>query len=181
MLSYGKTSVATLGVIWIAVSKNGLYAVRIGGSESEFVKSISHSSDETRNDIETVSRASSQLREYFDGDRRHFDLDIDWEQLTDFQEAALRRTFEIPYGEVRTYGQVAGDIGRSPGAARAIGRAMATNPIPIIIPCHRVVGAKGELTGYGGRGGVKTKAWLLEFEGYDWSGQQRPGQMRLPW
>lgn len=85
-----------------------------------------------------------------------------------------------------TYGQLAKSLGRSLSAARAVGRAMATNPIPIIIPCHRVIGAKGELTGYGGAGGLETKAWLLEYEGQQVIGnvvvsQQPSAQMRMPW
>ena len=77
---------------------------------------------------------------------------------------------------MRTYGEVAQDIGYPVSAARAVGRAMAANPMPIIIPCHRVVGANGELTGYGGAGGIRTKAWLLELEGHD-----VPEQLKLPW
>ena len=76
----------------------------------------------------------------------------------------LRLVKAIPYGETRTYQQIAEQMG-NPGAARAVGQANATNPMPILIPCHRVVGADGSLRGHGGAGGVETKAWLLKLEG----------------
>ena len=106
----------------------------------------------------------THLREYLEGRRRQFPLLIAWERLSPFQRAVLRATWTIPYGQVRTYGQVAAAIGR-PRAARAVGRALATNPMPIVIPCHRVVDRQGRLHGYGGPGGVAAKAWLLRLEG----------------
>ncbi len=105
-----------------------------------------------------------QLQEYLQGQRQAFELGIDWSYMaSDFQRAALRAVNEIPYGQTRTYAQIAAHIGR-PNAARAVGRANATNPIPLIIPCHRVVGSDGKLHGYGGKGGLRTKAWLLRME-----------------
>jgi methylated-DNA-[protein]-cysteine S-methyltransferase len=179
MIKYGNLNASPLGVIWIAISNRGLNAVKIGGDGPEFVRSFVDDDPGAAGpnfDNDFVFPIADQLREYFDGQRRRFEMEIDWGQLTDFQEAALRFTYEIPFGEVRTYGQIAAEIGRSTAAARAIGGAMAANPIPIIIPCHRVVGTNGELTGYGGLGGINTKAWLLEFEGH-----QVARQMRLPW
>jgi len=84
--------------------------------------------------------------------------------LRQFQQLVLHATFEIPYGETRTYKEIAGHIGR-PRAARAVGRAEATNPMPLILPCHRVIGMDGKLHGYGMAEGLKTKAWLLKLEG----------------
>jgi methylated-DNA-[protein]-cysteine S-methyltransferase len=179
VIEYGNLNVSPLGVLWIAISSSGLNAVKIGGDGPAFARLLvddAAGAAYPKFDNEIVSPIAAQLQEYFDGQRRRFEVEIDWGQLTTFQEAALRVTFEIPFGEVRTYGQVATEMGRSPATARAVGRAMATNPIPIIIPCHRVVGANGELTGYGGPGGIKTKAWLLEFEGHHVA-----RQMRLPW
>jgi methylated-DNA-[protein]-cysteine S-methyltransferase len=102
----------------------------------------------------------TQLREYFAGDRRTFDLPLHpiggRFQLRVW--AALR---EIPYGETTSYGKLAATVGE-PGAARAVGAANGQNPIPIIVPCHRVIGADGSLTGYGG--GLPTKRWLLDHE-----------------
>jgi methylated-DNA-[protein]-cysteine S-methyltransferase len=176
MIHYGCISHDTLGVIWLAVSDKGLCAVKIGGPESEFLQSITDGQTDPLLNADSISTEASQLRDYLDGIRREFEIEIDWSQLTTFQERALSRASTIPYGEVRTYGQVAQDIGQPVSAARAVGRAMAANPMPIVIPCHRVVGANGELTGYGGAGGIRTKAWLLELEGHD-----LPEQLKLPW
>ena len=172
MIHYGYFSHDTLGNVWLAVSEDGLRAVQIGDPESEFVRSIAGEQTDPVLDAESISPVASQLREYFSGIRQGFEIEIDWSQLSAFQKQALRRAISIPFGEVRTYGQVAQDMGYPISAARAVGRAMAANPMPIIIPCHRVVGANGELTGYGGAGGIKTKAWLLELEGYDIPEQQ---------
>lgn len=104
------------------------------------------------------------LREYLEGRRRAFPLPIDWTPFTPFRRAVMQAAMAIPYGEVRTYSDLAAAVGR-PGAARAVGRVMATNPMPLVVPCHRVVGRDGGLHGYGGPGGLSTKAWLLRLEG----------------
>jgi methylated-DNA-[protein]-cysteine S-methyltransferase len=99
-----------------------------------------------------------------EGRRRYFDLTIDWSVIrSQFQRKALQAVLEIPYAQTRTYAQIAAQIG-FPLAARAVGRANATNPMPLVIPCHRVVGSDGTLHGYGGVGGLHTKAWLLKME-----------------
>ncbi len=103
-----------------------------------------------------------QLDEYFRGERRVFDLPIDWGGMGEYQREVLRACYAIPYGEVCTYGGLARQTGR-PKAARAVGNIMATNPIPIVIPCHRVIGSDGSLHGYGG--GLDVKARLLKMEG----------------
>lgn len=102
----------------------------------------------------------SQLKEYFAGQRTDFDVPVTLAG-TPFQRTVWAALREIPYGETRSYGQLAQRIGR-PGAARAIGLANGRNPIGIIVPCHRVVGANGSLTGYGG--GLERKQYLLDFE-----------------
>ncbi len=84
--------------------------------------------------------------------------------MTPFQIEALQKVYEIEYGRTLTYGDVAKQLDK-PGASRAVGRANATNPMPIIVPCHRVLGSDGKLHGYGGPGGLETKAWLLRLEG----------------
>ena len=111
-----------------------------------------------------TKEAAQLLAAYFAGQRIEFDLPIDKRLFTVFQKDVYDHVSQIPYGEVRTYGEIAGEIGR-PAAARGIGTAMAANPLPIIIPCHRVVGASGCLTGYSGPGGIDSKAWLLRLEG----------------
>jgi methylated-DNA-[protein]-cysteine S-methyltransferase len=105
--------------------------------------------------------ARRQLDEYFAGRRRDFELAIDWGLVGDFGRRVLGRTARIPYGEVATYGDVAREIG-SPGAARATGNALGANPMPIVVPCHRVVASGGKLGGY--TGGVDRKRLLLGLE-----------------
>jgi methylated-DNA-[protein]-cysteine S-methyltransferase len=106
----------------------------------------------------------SQLLEYLEGKRVQFDVPIDWTDFTEFQRRVLQATRAIPYGETRTYGEIARSAG-SPRAARAVGQAEKANPIPVIIPCHRVIGADGAMVGYGGPEGVDLKARLLKLEG----------------
>jgi methylated-DNA-[protein]-cysteine S-methyltransferase len=101
-----------------------------------------------------------QLESYFCGTLEHFELTLD-AAGTDFQRAVWKALLHIPYGETRSYGDIARVI-RQPKAARAVGLANNQNPIAIIVPCHRVVGANGSLTGYGG--GVPRKKWLLQHE-----------------
>jgi methylated-DNA-[protein]-cysteine S-methyltransferase len=103
-----------------------------------------------------------QLDEYFGGRRREFDLDLDWQLSAGFVRAVLERTAAIPFGETRTYGEMAAAAG-SPRAFRAAGRALGANPIPIVVPCHRVLRSGGGLGGYGG--GVDVKRELLSLEG----------------
>jgi methylated-DNA-[protein]-cysteine S-methyltransferase len=104
---------------------------------------------------------AAQLREYFDGARTEFELELDVRGGTELQRAVWRALTAIPYGETRTYAAIARSIGR-PHAVRAVGAANARNPISIVVPCHRVVGADGALTGYAG--GLANKRRLLEVE-----------------
>jgi len=113
---------------------------------------------EAQSDI--LDRAEAQLEEYFRGARREFDLPLR-QNGTQFQLAVWNALKEIPYGETVSYGDIARAIGR-PKACRAVGSANHNNPISIIVPCHRVVGSTGTLTGYGG--GLEAKRWLLELE-----------------
>jgi methylated-DNA-[protein]-cysteine S-methyltransferase len=103
-----------------------------------------------------------QLDEYFAGRRRAFDTDLDWSLISDFGRRVLAATSAIPYGSVLSYQEVAGEAG-SPRGSRAAGNALGSNPIPIVIPCHRVLRTGGALGGYGG--GLPRKRWLLELEG----------------
>jgi methylated-DNA-[protein]-cysteine S-methyltransferase len=101
-----------------------------------------------------------QLTEYFAGSRREFDLPLD-PQGTEFQRRVLDQLRAIPYGETRSYRDIAIAIG-NPRAVRAVGGANGSNPLPIVIPCHRVIGSGGDLTGFGG--GMDTKRYLLDLE-----------------
>ena len=107
-------------------------------------------------------RASQQLGEYFDGARRDFDLPLA-PPGTAFQLAVWAELTRIPYGETVSYGDIAAALGKSPVASRAVGLANGRNPVSIVIPCHRVIGADGSMTGYGW--GVERKEWLLRHEG----------------
>jgi methylated-DNA-[protein]-cysteine S-methyltransferase len=101
-----------------------------------------------------------QLSEYFAGERRAFDLPLAL-RGSDWEVRVWNALLEIPYGETRSYGEIAGRI-RAPDAARAVGLANARNPIAVVVPCHRVIGADGSLTGYGG--GLQRKRFLLDLE-----------------
>jgi methylated-DNA-[protein]-cysteine S-methyltransferase len=103
-----------------------------------------------------------ELEEYFSGRRQEFELALDWTLIGGFGRRVLRVTAEIPYGGVLSYGEVAADAG-SPRGSRAAGNALGSNPIPIVIPCHRVLRSGGAIGGYGG--GPERKRWLLELEG----------------
>jgi O-6-methylguanine DNA methyltransferase len=128
--------------------------------------------------------ALAELGAYLTGELRAFGSPIDLQGVTPFQLRVYQRLLRIPYGQVVTYGRVAEDIGaRAEGAARAVGQAVGANPIPILIPCHRVVGAGRRLTGFGG--GPERKAALLAIEGVEVDGVQvssrvRPEVLRLP-
>ena len=108
-----------------------------------------------------LKRISNQIHEYFDLSRKEFSLDIDI-QLSSFYRIALTKVVEIPYGETSSYKSIAIKTG-NPNASRAVGNANANNPLPIIIPCHRVIANDGSIGGYGG--GLQTKRFLLELEG----------------
>jgi methylated-DNA-[protein]-cysteine S-methyltransferase len=108
--------------------------------------------------------AAHQFEAYFAGRRRTLDLPIDWRLSKGFALAVRRALTEVGWGEVVTYGELARRA-EHPGAARAVGTAMATNPLPVVVPCHRVLAANGHIGGYSGSGGVDTKRWLLRLEG----------------
>jgi methylated-DNA-[protein]-cysteine S-methyltransferase len=109
-----------------------------------------------------VERVRSELDEYFAGRRRAFDLQLDLRAAPEFHQRVLAELSRVEYGQTTTYGTLAAQVG-SPRAARAVGTVMNRNPIPIVLPCHRVVGASGSLVGYGG--GLDRKEWLLRLEG----------------
>jgi methylated-DNA-[protein]-cysteine S-methyltransferase len=109
---------------------------------------------------ERIALVVAQLNEYFDGKRKEFDLKLAADG-SEFQHQVWKLLCAIPHGETRSYGQLASELKLASGA-RAVGRANATNPIPIVVPCHRVIGANGTLTGYAG--GLDRKRKLLELE-----------------
>jgi methylated-DNA-[protein]-cysteine S-methyltransferase len=116
--------------------------------------------DGTKRGLHTLDDAATQLDQYFAGRRQRFDLPLVMEG-SPFQRQVWASLREIPFGTTVTYGQLATQLGRR-GAARAVGHANARNPVPVIVPCHRVIGSSGQLTGYGG--GLAAKRRLLELE-----------------
>ncbi|MBO9513730.1 MAG: methylated-DNA--[protein]-cysteine S-methyltransferase [Variovorax sp.] len=117
---------------------------------------------EPEDDHPVMQEAARQLDDYFAGRRRHFDLPLDLSHGTGFQQAVWQALLAIPAGRTTSYGALSADVGR-PAAVRAVGAAVGRNPISVIVPCHRVLGANGSLTGYAG--GLERKSALLALEG----------------
>ena len=164
-IAIGMSHATTLGSIWAAVGPRGLVAISFGDDEGAFRAQVERLTElPVVTDSSRVQSVLMQIETYLRGESASFDMPIDWSVLTAFQQEALRVALAIPYGQTRTYGDLAETLGK-PGAARAVGRAMATNPMPIVLPCHRVVGSNGDLHGFSGPDGIKTKAWLLQLEG----------------
>jgi methylated-DNA-[protein]-cysteine S-methyltransferase len=165
ILSTGELKKTSLGTLWLAVSGQGLAAVWSGGMRREFETWLTLKFKRPLTyRPEMVACAAGELREYLLGSRTGFSQMIDWTLLRPFQCAVLQATVAIPYGQTRSYKDIALEIGH-PSAARAVGRAEATNPMPLVIPCHRVIGCDGRLHGYGFGQGIPTKEWLLQLEG----------------
>ncbi len=162
---YDVLSRSPIGPVYIALSTRGLVAIDFSDGEEAFLSWIQKRTGVyPMRSPERMEEATQQVEEYLAGKRAGFDLPIDMRFLTDFQRTVLRAVMRVPRGEVITYGALARVIGR-PNAARAVGRALGSNPLPIVIPCHRVLASDGSLGGYSGRGGVRTKAVLLHLEG----------------
>ena len=163
-ISIGHTDDTPIGKIWVAMNEKGLVAVEYPAVQFDFEAWLKH---QYRREVqvapEKVKDVLEQLQQYAAGERREFTIPIDWSVLNEFQQRALKITIAIPYGETRTYKEIALELG-NPHAARAVGRAEATNPMPIVIPCHRVVGSDSKMHGYGAGDGISTKVWLLEHE-----------------
>ncbi len=162
----GELNRTPLGDLRFAVSALGLVAVEWAKSQSRLDKYLLRlASRAAVEENQKMTRPyAKEISEYLKGKRREFTFPIDWSTLRPFQMKALLAVHAIPYGETRTYAEIAEQIGR-PRAYRAVGRANATNPMPLVIPCHRVIGADGKLHGYGGGDGIPTKEWLLLMEG----------------
>ena len=108
---------------------------------------------------------ANELLGYLTGKITNMDIPINWSIFQPFQKAVLQQACEISFGTIKAYGQLAEYLGNV-NNSRAVGAALGKNPIPIIIPCHRVIGADGSLHGYSAPGGLSTKAWLLKLEGH---------------
>src|SRR5437762_6942800 len=147
-----------VGDLFVASTDRGLCRIsyRVEGQDEELARV--YGVRVLRMPLDDVRR---ELDEYFEGRRHDFDLPLDL-RVGGFQEEVLHELARVPYGQTDTYGHLAAKVGR-PRAARAVGMVMNRNPIPIVLPCHRIVGANGALTGYAG--GLHVKRALLELEG----------------
>ena len=153
-----------IGRLLVAVTPRGLARVAFESEDRDRVLAeiARRLSPRILESAAVTDDARRELEEFFAGERTRFGLKVDRRLIRGIARDVLRATSRIPYGELSTYGGVAREIGR-PTAARAVGRALGSNPIPVVIPCHRVIGAGGALTGYAG--GLDRKVALLELEG----------------
>jgi methylated-DNA-[protein]-cysteine S-methyltransferase len=153
-----------IGRLLVAVTPRGLARVAFEDEDRDRVLAelASRLSPRILESAAVTGHARRELEEFFAGERTRFGVKVDRRLIQGIARDVLRATSRIPYGELSTYGGVAKEIGR-PTAARAVGRALGSNPIPVVIPCHRVIGAGGALTGYAG--GLDRKVALLELEG----------------
>jgi methylated-DNA-[protein]-cysteine S-methyltransferase len=160
-MNYSKKISSPIGPLYLIANEHALIA--IDNVSNELYKMATKSSTH-----KILNLTHKQLEEYFSGIRVEFDLPLEPVGTT-FQQKAWKALMKIPYGSVWSYGEQAKFL-KSPKASRAVGGANGKNPIPIIIPCHRVIGSTGKLTGYSG--GMKMKIGLLKLEGHQISGLQ---------
>jgi methylated-DNA-[protein]-cysteine S-methyltransferase len=152
-----------IGALFVAVTERGLARISYDADPEAELELLSRAYGvRVLRSAAPIDPARRELDEYFDGSRRSFDLPLDLAQVADFNRRVLRELARVPYGEVVTYGQLATRVAR-PRAARAVGTVMNRNPLPIVLPCHRVIGANGKLVGYAG--GLERKEKLLRHEG----------------
>jgi methylated-DNA-[protein]-cysteine S-methyltransferase len=157
---FHKFITSPVGKLKLVASDKGLVAILWENDNPRRVPLTSSMEDDQQKILVEVER---QLNQYFAGERRSFSLPLDMKG-TPFQKDVWEALLSIPFGETRSYGQLAKQIGRS-SASRAVGAANGRNPISIIVPCHRVIGSSGKLTGFAG--GLETKATLLDMEKKD--------------
>ena len=160
----GELNHTAIGDLRIAVSPLGLVAIEWADSQPELDSYLARLKATVEPNQKAIQPYARELSEYLKGKRREFTFPIDWLTLKPFQLKSLKAVYKIPYGKTKTYADIAAQIGH-PHASRAVGRANATNPMPIVIPCHRLIGKDGKLHGYGGGEGIPTKEWLLKLEG----------------
>jgi methylated-DNA-[protein]-cysteine S-methyltransferase len=157
------TTDSPIGPLMLAATPAGLVSIHFGGETDAYVDDLAQKvSPRVLRAPARLDATRRQLDEYFVGDRRDFDLTLDWRLSKGFRNKVLHDLVEVPYGHTVSYKELAERAG-SPSASRAVGSAMATNPIPIVVPCHRVLRTGGDLGGYGG--GLDAKVWLLHLEG----------------
>ena len=152
-----------IGPLLVAASARGLIRISFDAAPEEELERIARvTGPRILRSSSQIDGARRELDEYFEGRRHVFDLAIDLRGVTPFGELVLTELARVPFGETATYGDLAARAGK-PKAARAVGTIMNRNPVPIVLPCHRIVGADGSLVGYGG--GLDRKVALLRLEG----------------
>lgn len=164
---YRSVFAAAIGWGGVVASGTGLLEVLLpfgGEGREEMLAHLAGLYPQATEESPLTREAAARLARYFAGEAAAFDFPIDRSGFTPFQQTVYAAVAGIPYGTLKSYAEVAREIGR-PRAARGVGAAMARNPLPIIIPCHRVVGAAGTMTGYSAPGGIVSKQWLLRLEG----------------
>lgn len=162
-LSFAELTDSPVGPITFVAGKAGLRLVSFGSLVDLRSRQLNHNIQASLNGFLTLGDVLAEMNEYLNGLRKLFTIQPDWKMFSPFQRSVLEATANIPYGEVWTYGELARLIG-APKAARAVGMALARNPVPIVIPCHRVISSDRSLRGY--IGGMERKAFLLRLEGH---------------
>lgn len=164
LAEYRMAMVTPIGILLLHASREHLCGIDIFADEADpaLIKTP-HQGSLAASKNPVLQQALLELDQYFAGHRQEFRLPLDLTGQPQFRRRILDALQKVPYGTTITYGTLSAQAG-FPQAARAVGQAMAANPLPIIIPCHRVVAAGGQLGGYSGGRGVQTKRWLLEFE-----------------
>jgi O-6-methylguanine DNA methyltransferase len=160
-----------LGELWLGSTPKGLFSLNMGGVDSDALRGLFAGRKEIvfKEGGGIAEKAAREVLRYLEGKHKKFSVPLDLTGWSPFAKHVWRVTARIPFGQVRAYAWVADRVG-GPNFARAVGGALGMNPIPIIVPCHRVVGAHGSLGGF--TGGLHLKRWLLEFEA---------GSQALPW
>ncbi len=165
LIFYDRMDQTPLGPIWLAAGPHGLVAIEYAGSEASFRAYLAKlSQNEPQRSADKVASAKTQVLAYLSGKSNRFNLDIDLSHLTAFRRRVLEETRKVPRGQVATYAQIARRIGQ-PKAVRAVGQALRRNPVPIVVPCHRVIASDGSLGGYSGEMRSRRKLQLLQLEG----------------
>lgn len=158
---YSKKMNSPVGELTLLANDNKLLAL-VWNAEKSHLHWMQEAQPTNKNAV--LNSTEKQLNEYFAGNRRHFDVNVEFKHGTPFQKKVWSALTKIPYGETVSYGHIAKKIGK-PKSARAVGAANSKNPVGIIVPCHRVIGSNGTLTGFAG--GLPKKKTLLKLEGVE--------------
>jgi methylated-DNA-[protein]-cysteine S-methyltransferase len=155
-----------LGNVLVAQGPKGIVAVTMGDPEYGFLSYVERLTGIAATpDQDALRPILDRFQAYIDGDLTALELPVDWSLMTPFQRLVLEEIRLVVPGTVSTYGEIAGRVGR-PQGARAVGQALRRNPMPMVIPCHRIIGSDGSMTGFGGPAGIDRKRALLRHEGY---------------